>query len=238
VTLGPQQSRHLARVLRVRTGESVVVFDGDGGEYLGTVQSADQRATRVLIEREMDQGPALEPDLVVAFAPPPGQRPDLLVEKATEAGATELQPLLAHRLQAGQARAARSRTERWQRKARDAARQSGRLVVPRVREPVPLDRFLEAAPDGVRLVGAHMRARPLWTVLAGWTAPPRAVSMAVGPAGGFTDEELDAAADAGFAPVALGPHTLRVETAAVCMLAAVVLRLHALQQNTEPQQTE
>jgi 16S rRNA (uracil1498-N3)-methyltransferase len=238
-TLGPEQSRHLARVLRVRPGEAVVVFTGDGQEFLATVERADQRATRVLIERKLAQGPALEPELVVAFAPPPGQRPDLLIEKATEAGATVLQPLLSSRLQAGQARAARSRVERWERKAADAARQSGRLVVPRVNEPVELEKLLQDSNDGVRLVGADARARPLWALLDEWKAPPGAVTMAVGPAGGFTPAELEAAAEAGFRRVALGPHTLRVETAALCMLSAVVLRLHALQTDSErTQQTE
>jgi 16S rRNA (uracil1498-N3)-methyltransferase len=229
VTLGPEQSRHLARVLRVRAGESVVVFSGRGREFLGTVERADQRAARVRIERELAEGPPMEPDLVVAFAPPPGQRPDVLIEKATEAGATVLQPLVTERLQAGQAAAAHSRQDRWQRKAQDAARQSGRLVMPEVREPVEWADFLASGPEGLCLIGAHARARTLWSVLAEWQDAPGAVTMAVGPAGGFTQAELEAAERAGFQPVALGPHVLRVETAAVCMLAAVVMRLHALQ---------
>jgi 16S rRNA (uracil1498-N3)-methyltransferase len=234
VTLGPEQSRHLARVLRTRVGQSVLVFTGRGCEYLGTVERAHQRAARVRIERQLSAQSVLEPDLLVAFGPPPGQRTDVLIEKTTEAGATALQPLVTKRLQAGQARAARRRTERWERKARDAARQAGRLVVPEVREPVDWGEFAAEAGPGVRLVGAHVRARPFWSVLAGWTEPPAAVTVAVGPAGGFTDAELADAERAGFQPVALGPHTLRVETAAICMLGAVVLRLHALQEDKHP----
>jgi 16S rRNA (uracil1498-N3)-methyltransferase len=240
VTLGPEQSRHLARVLRARAGESIVVFTGAGREFLATVERADQRAARVRIERQLAEGPALEPDLVLAFAPPPGSRPDVLVEKATEAGATVLQPLVTARLQARRARAARARTDRWERKARDAARQSGRLVVPRMREPVEWAEFLSACDDGSRLIGADARARPLWHELQDWDQPPQRVTLAVGPAGGFTTAELDRASRAGFRPVALGPHVLRVETAAIAMLSAVVMRLHALSSEStrEPEQTE
>ena len=78
------------------------------------------------------------------------------------------------------------------------------------------------------MVGADSASEPLWNVLAGWQQAPGRVTMCVGPAGGFASTELAMARDAGCRLVSLGPHVLRVETAAACMLGAVIMRLHAM----------
>jgi 16S rRNA (uracil1498-N3)-methyltransferase len=211
-------------VLRLGPGDRVRVFDGRGAEFLAKIVSADPAAAQIrLIE-------ACAPDaatrvLTVAFAPPPGQRADALVEKATELGATRLVPVLCERVQDFQAEAAGKRIGRWQRKAADAARQSGRALVPEVCAPVPLREFAGEAPGELRLVGTLVEARPLWEVLGEAGEAPESVTMLVGPAGGFTHQEADVAVGAGFAPVSLGPTTLRVETAAIVLLAGVVLWL-------------
>jgi len=227
VTLGPGQSRHLSRVLRIRQGEAVCIFTGRGEEFLGTVEAAGDRAARVRLVARAD-APGTATDLILAFAPPPGQRADGLIEKATEVGATRLCPLITDRLQGHQADAAARRRERWGRKAQDAARQSGRALVPRVEAPARFDAFVAACQAEVRLIGAGPGAPGLWGALAALARPPASVVVAVGPAGGFTEQELELAAGASFAAVSLGPNVLRVETAAVCMLSAVALRVEAL----------
>jgi len=225
VTLGPEPSRHLATVLRVAAGDRVCLFDGRGNEFVGRVETADPAAACVRLEEACEPAGGTGMLLTVAFAPPPGQRADVLIEKAAELGASRLVPLLCERLQGFQATAAGKRQARWVRKARDAARQSGRAEVPEVAVPGPFDEFVRADRAELRLIGSTGKAPPLWQVVSETDEPLGSVTMVVGPAGGFTRRELGIAEDAGFRPVSLGPHVLRVETAAVAMLAVVMARL-------------
>jgi 16S rRNA (uracil1498-N3)-methyltransferase len=226
VTLGPEQSRHLATVLRIGAGDRVRLFDGRGREFAGRVEEADPAAARVRLEEVVEPAAPSAGSgqgvLTVAFAPPPGQRADVLVEKAGELGASRLVPLVCERLQGFQIAAAGKRHARWERKARDAARQSGRAVVPEVAAPAAFDEFVRADESALRLIGSTGEAPSLWRVLSDADAPASSTTMVVGPAGGFSRREMKLAQTAGFRPVSLGPHVLRVETAAVAMLAVVV----------------
>ncbi len=223
VTLAPEPSRHMVAVLRIGAGEQVRVFTEGGREYVGVVEEPSPAAARVRIIEECAAERA-RARLTLAFAPPPGQRADALIEKATELGVDALQPVLCERLQGFQADAAARRTERWQRKAQDAARQCERPDVPEVHAPQPLEGFLSRAVYDLRLV-ASPGAPQLWGVLSDLREGCGSVAMLVGPAGGLTSAEQDAAERAGFRPVSLGPHILRVETAALCLLAGVGLWL-------------
>ena len=230
VTLAPEQSRHMVTVLRLGRGRSVRIFTGAGREFVGQVEDAHASAARVRILEELQLPPRTLgartlSALTLAFAPAPGNRSDIVVEKATELGVDLLLPLLCERLQGGRAQAAAHRADRWRRKAADAARQSQRTVVPTVGAPVPFERFVQAANAGLRIIAAGPGHPALYSVLSGAQVPPGPVSLAVGPAGGFTQRELALAAGAGFLPVSLGPHVLRVETAAICLVAGVMLYL-------------
>lgn len=225
VRLGPQEGRHAVEVLRLGVGDRVRIFNGAGAEFIGEIESAGAAETHVRLLEEGAAAVRARAALTVAFAPPPGQRADVLVEKASELGAACLIPVLCERVQGHQAEAAGKRIERWQRKAADAARQSERVLVPEIHAPLPLRGLVADPPDGLRLVGAMDEARPLWQVLGEATAPTESVCMLIGPAGGFTRQEQGMATDAGFLPVSLGPTTLRVETAAIVLLAGVVLWL-------------
>jgi 16S rRNA (uracil1498-N3)-methyltransferase len=225
VTLAPEQSRHMVTVLRLGRGRAVRLFTGAGREFLGRIEEADAAGARVRILEELAPTARALPALTLAFAPAPGNRSDIVIEKATELGAARFVPLLCERLQGGRAEAAARRADRWRRKAEDAARQSQRTVVPVISAPAPFERFVEAAEPGARIIAAGPGYPGLFSVLDGAEPAPGPISLAVGPAGGFTQRELGLACDAGFLPVSLGPHVLRVETAAICLLAGVVLYL-------------
>ncbi len=227
VTLAEKQSRHLAVVLRIETGERVRVFTGEGEEFIARVEKADPEATRLRVLRRSEDSPLRQVALILGFAPPAKARADMLVEKAAELGATVLQPLLCERLQGFQRRQAGKRRDRWVRKAEAAARQSGRTLVPRVREPEPFARFVEDCSAEFRLIAATGAPTGLWRTLSGVKEVPAAVALAVGPAGGFTGREREQARRAGFGAVSLGPGVLRVETAAICLLGGVCLWLEA-----------
>lgn len=223
VRLGSDQSRHMAVVLRLEAGDRVRVFTGEGEEFLAVIEAADPEGARVRLLESADGGAARR--LVLGFALPPRGRAGMLVEKTTELGASTLQPLVSERVQGYQERKARSQLDRWRRKARDAARQSERSTVPEVREPLTVERFFEECGGSVRLMACAGATRPVWSVLEEVEDWSGGVALAVGPAGGFTRRERVLGEQAGFTPVSLGPNILRVETAAIGMVAAVVLRM-------------
>ncbi len=225
VQLDPDQSHHLAVVLRLEAEDRVHVFTGQGEEFLAVVEQADPRASRVrLLRRRVS---ADRPRLVLGFALPPRGRAGMLVEKTCELGVSLLKPVISERVQGYQQQVARARLHRWRRKARDAARQSERATVPEIEQPVTVERFLSERDESVRLMACAGASVPLWSALARVEEWSGGVALAVGPAGGFTRRERVLGTQAGFTAVSLGPNILRVETAAICMLAAVILRIDA-----------
>jgi 16S rRNA (uracil1498-N3)-methyltransferase len=211
---------YLRHVLRLAPGAELEVFDGEGGLHPATLPAQD---------RDLELGPRQEvppPRAAVwlAFAPPRGDRADLVVEKAVELGAARLLPFHAARsvvrLDAGRGAA---RAERWRRIAASAARQCGRADVPAVDEPAPLASALAAAPDGFRRILLYEGGGE---PLAGALDPAAAGHLAiVGPEGGFELEEVAACTAAGARVATLGPRVLRAETAALAVLALLQHRL-------------
>lgn len=218
--LTPAEWHYLRHVLRLPAGSPVEIFDGEGGVHQALLPGSGE---------ELELSPrrdAPAPGAVVwlAFAPPRGDRADLVVQKAVELGASRLLPFEAARsvvrLDAGRGAA---RADRWRRIAADAARQCGRADVPAVDGPAPLDRVLAAGPPGFRTVLFYEGGgEPLAAVLD--PAAPGHLAV-VGPEGGFEAAEVAACVAAGARPATLGPRLLRAETAA---LAAVALLQHRL----------
>ena len=209
---------YLARVLRVRREDRVVLFDGAGREADATVDSVGEEAL-VLTAGELRAAAAGGVPLTLLIALLKGEKMDLVVQKATELGVSRLVPLAsAHAVvRLGDDRRD-SRRGRWQKIASEAARQSGRADVPEIAEILPPEAaFAAAPPQALRLIFDERDAPPLRQVLA--DARPVEVVAAVGPEGGFAPAEVDAARAAGFLPAGLGPRVLRAETAAIASLA-------------------
>ncbi|HVZ71486.1 MAG TPA: 16S rRNA (uracil(1498)-N(3))-methyltransferase [Polyangia bacterium] len=218
--------KHVARVLRARPGDALVLFDGEGGEVDAMVETVGAReATLVLGARRTAAAPVVAITLLVAV--PRGERMDLLVQKTTELGVARIMPVLSGRSVA-RPEPGSSRTERWDKIAREAARQCGRADVPRLDAPTPLAAAVgdEALPplrfatwEAARGEAAPSLRRALAAAFAAELAP-RGLALLVGPEGGFAAEEIAEAEAHGFSAVGLGPRILRVETAAI---AAVTL---------------
>jgi 16S rRNA (uracil1498-N3)-methyltransferase len=208
VDVAGEDGHHLARVLRLRVGETVTVADGSGWwrPYriggVGVVVRLDATAGP---ERE----PALSPGLAVAFALTKGDKPELVVQKLTELGVDRILPVVADRSVA-RLDGARAWTavERWRRIAREAARQCRRARLPVVEELRPL-LDLRGHPA---VVVAERGGGPA----AALASPPGGEILAVvGPEGGLTGAEVEALAP--WARLGLGPHVLRAETAALAL---------------------
>lgn len=213
VLLDGPEAHHLAVVCRVRPGDAVVLFNGDGLEYPARVEMAGKR--QVVLQVLGCERPARElPHRLVTAAPiPRGDRGQMLIEKLTELGATDFIPL---RTQRSVIEPRESRLDKLQRYAIEACKQCGRNRLLRVHPLVAWEDLLVADgwPHLRRL--AHVGGL---TVMPENLGPPCEQLLAVGPEGGFTEEEVAQAQAAGWEVVGLGPRILRVETA---LLALVV----------------
>jgi len=220
--LAGSEFRHLMRVLRLREGDALTLFDDRGREHDGVILSLSPRAAVVRITAT-SVPPRESPLALTLFQGiPKGRKMDLVVEKATELGVRAIVPF-ASAFAAGAAAIATAKHERWTRIALAAAKQSGRIAVPTVRQAVTFPEVLAAASaDELRLLffegagGVPLAALP--------AAAPAGVAVVVGPEGGFSREEVSAARDAGFTVLGLGPRILRTETAALVAVTLVQAR--------------
>ncbi len=219
--LSGDEAKHLSQVLRIRDGEEVVVFDGKGRQAIAKVLSVAR--DRV----SLDLGPpSMSPQagtkVLLALAIPKGKKMDLVVQKAVELGVSVIQPLVTRNtvVQPGDGKA-----DKWRRAALEACKQSGLDFLPEVQEPAEFQRWLASigsnGVDELRLIASLAGgARPMREVLRG-SAAPATVVVLVGPEGDFTSSETEAALEALFHPVTLGPTVLRAETASLFCLSAI-----------------
>jgi 16S rRNA (uracil1498-N3)-methyltransferase len=200
------EAHHVLKVLRGREGDPVEVVDGAGRLFVAELRGG--RRADVLDEL----APAGVEDVEVSLyqAVPKGGRMDLVVEKSTEVGVSNIVPVLAER---GVVNPREGKVGRWRRVAEAAARQSLRLRVPAVREPVPF----ESAVREVGEAGVLLHNAPGLEAVEAVIGSP--VGLFVGPEGGWGEGELRLAGEAGLAFAGLGPYRLRSETAGIVAVA-------------------
>ena len=213
VVIAGSEAHHLLRVLRLRPGDQIVIFDGRGTEFRAELTRCEgDSATARLIGPSESRESAL--DLTLAVAVPKMDSMSRIVQKLTELGARRIVPLLTERTTATTSGATR-RLSRWRRIATEACKQAGRGRVPTIEAPLSfhdlLQQDLPAALFLLTVGGARFPEEK----------PPSSCLAAVGPEGGWTKEEIAAAVTRGFQPVGLGPRTLRTETAALAATAVL-----------------
>jgi 16S rRNA (uracil1498-N3)-methyltransferase len=214
VMLASDEARHLREVLRLKAGDEVQVFDGEGKEFRAAVSQARRESAELEIRDEIEAMRQESPlELTLAVALLKGEKFDLVVQKGTELGVSRFIPLITRyadiRLR-DDADAAK-RIVRWQRIALEAAKQSGRAVVPEITMPVP---FASIIRENSCLMFSERAGRPLDTALE-----TKSINAIIGSEGGWSDEELHQAAAAGVPIVTLGGRVLRAETAAIATTA-------------------
>jgi 16S rRNA (uracil1498-N3)-methyltransferase len=218
VALQGSAATHITRVLRLRPGDALTLFNGHGGEYAASLAEARGGRLSVAvgeaqpIERESALG------LTLAQGVSRGERMDLVVQKATELGVGGIAPVFTERsvVRLSAPQAAR-KLEHWRAIAVGACEQSGRNRLPQLSAPVPLADFLKAATPGTRLLLSPEGAVRIQDL----PRPAAAVTVLIGPEGGLTEAERASAVAAGFTPVRLGPRVLRTETAAIAALSVL-----------------
>ncbi|MBD9472706.1 16S rRNA (uracil(1498)-N(3))-methyltransferase [Achromobacter sp. ACM01] len=219
VALPEALAHHALRVLRLRAGEAVALFNGQGGEYPATLEVEGKAGFAQLGEflpREAELGGRVT--LVQGL--PSGDKMDWVVEKAVELGAARVSPIAAQRsvLQLSGARLDK-RVAHWQRIAQSASEQCGRNRLMAVDAPLTLAEWLQQPADGLRLL-CHPEAQD--DLAGALRAAPglQALTLLVGPEGGWSDKELAQAREAGVQAVRFGPRVLRTETAGLALLSA------------------
>jgi 16S rRNA (uracil1498-N3)-methyltransferase len=216
LTVDGSAGNHISRVLRLRVGDALTLFNGQGGEYAGSIDEIrrDTVVVSILERRDVDRESPCQ--LTLAQGISRGERMDWVVQKATELGVWQIAPIFTERsiVQLDEKQASR-KLQHWRSIAIAACEQSGRNHVPQITQPVGLYELLEKrTSSGTALLlspGAPLR-------IADLASTGTQITVLIGPEGGLADVEQQAAVKAGFTPVRLGPRVLRTETAAVCAL--------------------
>jgi 16S rRNA (uracil1498-N3)-methyltransferase len=233
VELPRETGAHLAKVLRARGGDEVVLFNGDGREFTGAIEKVQGSRVSASIgaARSIDRESPFQLTLVQCV--PRGDRMDFIVQKATELGVVRIVPVLSQRsvVRLDESQSA-SKQAHWRAVAVSACEQSGRNRLPSVDTPLPLLRYLgglaQAAGEALRLVLEPERAQRTEARLRSIdSASPQSASraqLAIGPEGGFAPEELEAFDLSTFSRVSLGPRVLRTETAAIAAIVVLQAR--------------
>ena len=217
VTLRGNAAGHVTRVLRLRPGAPLTLFNGRGGEFAGRIEAARGDEVTVAVAEASATERESPLSLTLAQGVSRGERMDLIVQKATELGVARLLPLLTERSVVRlDAKAAARKLAHWRAIAIAACEQSGRNRLPSLSEPLELRAFLQGkAEDGTRLLLSPAAALGIADV----PRPAGAVTVLIGPEGGLSAEEQERAVAAGFLGVRLGPRVLRTETAAIAALS-------------------
>jgi 16S rRNA (uracil1498-N3)-methyltransferase len=216
ITLPGSAASHLLRVLRLRAGAAVTLFNGRGGEYLASIARVERTEVTVSIGEHQPIERESPFPLTLAQGVSRGERMDLVVQKATELGVSRLVPVLTERsiVRLDDEQTGR-KSSHWRAIAIAACEQCGRNRLPQVALPARLREFLAApAGDTLRLLLSPSAARRIEDV-----PPPGAgATVLIGPEGGLSEAEQADARAAGFMAVNLGPRVLRTETAAIAAL--------------------
>ncbi len=227
ITLEEGPSVHVQRVLRLRPGAALRLFDGRGGEFEAVIDGAERGRTRVRVGAQLRREGSHEAEsplsLTLAQGISRGERMDITLQKAVELGAARIAPLVTSYCQVHlEGERLERRHRHWLGILIAACEQCGRSRLPELLPVMPLSTWLEteAAADDLRIVLDH-RAERSFAQLEG---SPRALTLLVGPEGGLEETEIAAARRAGYQALRLGPRVLRTETAGLVALTAMQLR--------------
>ncbi len=207
------EARHLARVMRAKTGDTVELFDGQGTSWTATVQAIQRNHVSLRLDQKQSETISNKPIITLAVALPKGDRQKWLIEKITELGTDSLVPLTTTRSVAEPTAAAISRLQRG---VIESCKQSGRNRLLEITQPQSLHNLLTTSSASLRIL-ACPDGTPMQSILL---KPVDNILIAIGPEGGFTDEEIRTANAAGFTQMSLCQNILRIETAAIA--AAVI----------------
>ncbi len=221
VTLTDAEAKHLTQVMRFEEQDEITLFNGDGFEYRARIETIDKKSVLCVVVEKNLISREIGGVVHVGSALPKADRVDFLIEKLTELGATDFTPLECER---SVNRPRRERTEKLQRAVIEASKQCGRNMLMRIHEPVPFSEWCQRdyaqIPKSIAVPAGSGQ----------WHCPklcPAGMVFSVGPEGGFTERETGLAFEFGWRAISLGPRILRIETAAIALVAQAALSITA-----------
>lgn len=229
VTIEGDDAHHLGRVMRAEVGDKVICSNGMDREVLVRITHLDKGAVTAEIVEELAMDAEAAVDVWIAQSLPKGDKMELIIQKGTEIGAARFLPFLSERtIVQYDAKKEAKRTERWQKIAKEAAEQAHRNRVPQIESVYSWKQLLQRAKEAdvawicyEKEDGQQLKPAIQAALAAGQVGPGKQVLIAVGPEGGFTEQEIKQAEEAGFRSVSLGNRILRTETAAMVGLTCL-----------------
>jgi 16S rRNA (uracil1498-N3)-methyltransferase len=221
VLLSADESQHLRNVLRLKAGDEVYVFDGAGREFRGEIDRLSRDATNINITQEvMPSAPESQLKLTMAVAVLKGEKFDLVIQKLVELGVNCVVPIMTKRadVRVRNDDDAERKLIRWRRIVMEATKQCGRARLMSITTPIWFEEFVSSPAEGERLMFAERDGVQLKTAVAK-SVTAAEITAIVGSEGGWTDDELSYARDAGWQIVTLGGRIMRAETAAITCAA-------------------
>lgn len=224
ITVLGEDVQHIARVLRLQNGDKIVLCDGEGTDYLTAIESMDKNSiSTIVIAKEASKG---EPDIDVVLYQgiPKATKMDLIIQKCTEMGVKRIVPVSTVRtivkLESGKDE--KKKVERWTKIAEEAAKQSGRGIIPSIDMPMTLSEAIKDAAKLDTVIVPYELEGSLSIKEALSKYKGRRIGFFIGPEGGFEPSEIEKAKEMGAVPVTLGKRILRTETAGVAVLTSIM----------------
>jgi 16S rRNA (uracil1498-N3)-methyltransferase len=221
VEIHGQAARHLTQVLRLRVGDRFSVFNGDGYDYPATITLTSKQRTTAQLAAEREARPRPKRPFILGQALIKGERMDWAIQKSVELGVGAIVPLISERTEVRlKAERLEKRLRHWQGVANSACEQCGRADVPTVEAPRPWHEWMQQVQAAHRLVlvpGAEQ-------ALANYPLDEQSIAIAVGPEGGWSEQEAHAWQAGGFTAVRLDELILRAETASLAAAALIQYR--------------
>lgn len=219
IELDPRAHQHVTKVLRLRAGDTITLFNGQGGEYTATLTTSDKRSAGAHIDSFVDNNPESPLKITLIQGISRGEKMDLTIQKAVELGVSAIRPVNTERSQVKlSGERLEKRMQHWQGVLIHACEQSGRTILPRLSPVQNLDTCLTSGDlPGLRFLldpNGRQSIRDL-------TGPIHSLVLLAGPEGGLGEQDQAIAGAAGFKGLRLGPRILRTETAALAAIAAL-----------------
>lgn len=221
--LSGSEHQHMTKVMRLGVGDEVTLFDGSGKEFAATIEQIGRQSTSLSITDSQFIDRELPFELHLAVALPKGDRQQLLVEKVVELGVTSVTPLITQRGVAQPGTKAMQRIGRW---IVGASKQSRRNRLMQVTAPLTIDQFFadDTSVPTTKLIAHPSGQISLSSASKDMQLRDCRIQIAIGPEGGFTEDEVDSGKNSDATPVHLGQRILRIETAAIAIAAHLVFR--------------
>lgn len=220
VSIKGPEARHIKDVLRLKAGDQLLLFDGSGFEFTGKITGIGKELVSVAVAEAIEGKTESPVEIILGQGIPKSDKMDMIVQKSTELGVSRIVPIFTERVVPKSFGA--NKIERWQRIAVEACKQSGRVKVPVICEPVSIDQFVkDVDQSSLRLIPWEgEKERSLKKALP-VTLENSKITFIVGPEGGLTGTEIEVAEKGGFIPVSLGRRILRTETVPLALLSIV-----------------